>query len=114
MARRYSGSVVVEVTWSDNEDQYVGRVITPEGSSRQSVRAPAILEHAVDSPVAYDAAAHAMLSFSESDLAKSGIALDAHALFEPDGSGWTVCRKKDHSAKRVERGNALAERDTNV
>ncbi len=99
MAQRYSGQAIIAVAYSDKDSAYKCRVGTPEGSVSVTVNASPELARtkAADSPEAYDEIAHAALSFAEDELANSGISLAEYALFEPDGSGWTVTRTKDAS-----------------
>jgi hypothetical protein len=69
MTRRYSGEVTVYITWLDATEQYGAKVKPPgEPSVYIAVGAPRLLEHAVDSPPAYDAAAKAALAFAEDEV----------------------------------------------
>lgn len=66
MAFRYSGSLVVRCLWIDRTAHYEC-VISRKGRhvTTQHVNPSKHLTHAVDSPVAYDAAARAALAFAE-------------------------------------------------
>ncbi len=91
MAKRYCGRLVIQLSYRDKAQDYwctVSRAGERVGSV--DVGAPAHLAVAVDSPEAYDNAAHAALSFLDvqqpepADL--SGAAMD--------GTGWAITRKR--------------------
>lgn len=68
MATRYCGKVKIGCTYRDRENDY--RCTMSAGGKRigvEYVGAPRHLTHAVDSPKAYDDAAHAALSFASSE-----------------------------------------------
>ena len=91
MARRYSGSVTVDVTWVDADSQYRCRVRAPGGATTVHVGPPAVLERAVDSPEAYDVAAHAALSFvAEGSLEEPSV--NEHATGNVRCDGWHIGR----------------------
>lgn len=65
MAQRYSGQVRVSIVYVDAEAGYDARVSWPGGRERVKVGTPAaVATHAVDSPLAYDAAARAAIAFA--------------------------------------------------
>jgi hypothetical protein len=89
MARRYSGKVTVSILWDDHDNRYAARV-KADGSEQPifvTVGAPKILEHAVDSPEAYDAAAKAAIAFADDDVPGT----EEQAAFTE--SGYFVSRK---------------------
>lgn len=71
MARRYSGELVVNITYHD-DDTYKGSVKGPGGTYRfTDLRAPAMGHGsgvAYDSPKAYDRMAEAAISFATYDM----------------------------------------------
>lgn len=72
MARRYSGEVNINILWVDATQQYAAKVKAPdEPSMFIIVGAPKVLEHAVDSPAAYDNAAVTALAFAEDEVGGS-------------------------------------------
>jgi hypothetical protein len=64
--RRFSGNLKIELAYNDRSDQYRVRLcpIRDGGCETVLVRAPASKTTAVDSPSAYDRAAHAAISFA--------------------------------------------------
>lgn len=96
-ALRYSGDVRVRVTYFDPKSgdvfsdgtprhpngSYCCRIVTPGVRGlRVFVGAPAHLEHAVDSPEAFDCAARAALAFADEEL---GGDLASHCEFDDAG-----------------------------
>lgn len=81
MAKRYSGAVTIRIQWSDVLDEYEARVTMP-GTKGESirVRAPAVLERAVDSPDEYDSAARAALSFASEEFGQAAEYDECHAI----------------------------------
>ena len=68
MATRSCGKVNIACTYRDRQNDY--RCALSVGGQRRGVvfvGAPAHLRHAVDSPAAYDEAAHAAISFGLAD-----------------------------------------------
>lgn len=91
MATRYSGDVVVRIHWNDRTSQYDATVSAPgERPVRIHVGHSPASRLGVDSPEAYDSAAHAAISFADDE--ESGIG--ARAATRPDGSGWHISRTK--------------------
>lgn len=97
MPARYSGNVTVRLEYRDpkqGDDRQHGHyqcwVSWPGGRNIVFVEPPAHLTVAVDSPRAFDDAAHAAMSFTEHD----GSSQDGS--FEPDysDSGYVILRKK--------------------
>ncbi len=91
MATRYCGTAAIKVVWKDDLNAYVGRIFDPtktseERSYRFQVRAPAVLEEAVDTPSAYDKAAHAACAFAQQD--------DYDFFFDSDESGYKIFRNR--------------------
>ena len=68
MATRYSGNVVVRLAYSDRDGKYVGAVKWPGRRTNMIVGHPAHLTMSVDSPEAYDQAAHAAIAFVDNEL----------------------------------------------
>jgi hypothetical protein len=93
MARRYSGELDINLTYRDKDDQYRARVCrrSPSGGRPDCevvyVGTPKHLTKAVDSPAAYDDAAHAAISFASNDIQEG--AASNHA-----GSGWDIRRRR--------------------
>jgi hypothetical protein len=88
MAIRYSGALIVRVTWSDRLNLYNATVSWEGGSRRIQVGAPAYLRVPVDSPEAYDATAKAAISFADDECRECGIG----DMAEYDDSGVIVRR----------------------
>lgn len=103
-ANRYSGDLRIRVAYIDAKpgDVYSdGTLRDRNGKYRCHIRpignrfvhttvyvgAPAVLSHAVDSPEAFDSAAHAALSFALND----GWPVEAHAAWV-DNAGWHIGR----------------------
>ncbi len=91
MATRFCGTAAIKLTWDDELDAYVGRIFDPtkaseERSYRFKVRAPAYLTEAVDSPAAYDKAAHAACAFAQQD--------DYDFFFDSDEKGYKIFRNR--------------------
>ena len=92
MAKRYSGNLLINVTYDDRNDDYVtsiskdgrrvwnGRVGPAQAGFGAGV--------AYDSPKAYDAIASSALSFADDDI--TGISDNAES--KEDGSGWLIRR----------------------
>jgi hypothetical protein len=90
MAKRYSGELVIRLSYRDNTSDYhctVSRNGVHVGTVR--VGGPAILQIAVDCPEAYDDTAHAALSFLDHD----GAEIASYAA--TTDSGWHVGRSKE-------------------
>lgn len=87
MALRYSGAVTIRVTWND---RYYNASVSSNGRNLWfgTVGAPKSSKIAADSPEAYDAAAHAALSFANNES-------EAGELAWSDGRGWDITRKPD-------------------
>lgn len=98
MAKRYSGLATVTVNYDDRRSDYKATVtIGKRNVWSGRVSEPRSRTLAVDSPKAYDEAAHAALSFAVDDhpeLAGAGIEYD------DAGYGWHITRTK---AKRSAR-----------
>jgi hypothetical protein len=101
MAKRYSGTVTISIRYVDNESAYRCYLTSPLTFRRQgyavSIREPASLNVPVDSSEAYDAVAHAALSFLANDIEEwRGNHLNSHAEIlacaESSDSGWCVAR----------------------
>jgi len=102
MARRYCGQITIYLVCNDTD--YSVRVVGPGGAAHVQVGFPAVLTKAVDSPDAFDEAAHAALSFIQDDQERARRGAD---LDQPPGwtghldldqaattdSGWMVTRK---------------------
>jgi hypothetical protein len=106
---RYSGSLSIRITylepWGAGTPAPAGRSTRINGEYRCFIRsidknaqgvtihvgAPAVLSHAVDSPEAFDDAAHAALSLALAE----GWPVAECALTKADGSGWAITRKRD-------------------
>lgn len=91
MAKRYSGGLSISLTFVDSKNEYRTRVCPRQGRRGAGcetiwVGPPRTLRHAVDSPIAYDEAARAAISFSSDYLSQ---------LAQPDheGAGWDIRRK---------------------
>lgn len=67
MAKRYSGDVSMRLSYRDAHDDY--KVTLSSGGRRKVVYVlpPAILQHTVDSPKAYDDTARAAIAFAEDE-----------------------------------------------
>lgn len=94
---RYSGRLRIRVTYVDpkagdmHNGQYRCTVAVPGLKHyRVWVGAPAYLEHAVDSPEAFDGAAHAAISFADADDSSVG----ESASSTREGDGWHVGRSE--------------------
>lgn len=87
MAMRRSGQVKITCTLNRRSDSYRCRVKTPEAQKTVVVRAPASLRQAVDSPVAFDQAAHAALSFADDE------GFDVASYADMGSSGWKISRR---------------------
>ena len=89
-ATRFSGDIKIGIVYSESEAQYACQLSMPGVPSVfEVVGEPAILEHAVDSPEAFDSVAHAALSFSAADDLYMGD-VDGHAAYNCDG--WHIGR----------------------
>lgn len=89
MATRYCGSARVSLKFVDATNQY--RAVVSNRGERKTVYVgvPPASRLAVDSPEAFDQAAHAALSFAADEgLDPNGCEL------HPSGSGWLVRRAK--------------------
>ena len=69
MATRYSGNVRINLRYTDHDGQYHCNVVWTDGRKNVIVGHPAHLTMSVDSPEAYDRAAHAALSFVDNEPA---------------------------------------------
>lgn len=109
MAIRYSGSLKIAVSFDDRRNAYKASV-SRKGRSLWSgyVGAPASSRLAVDNPLAYDAAAHAALSFASSD----GVEVDQFADYDARGGGWAVSRSPVRSNPSPARRRPAAKRRT--
>ncbi len=91
MATRYSGELTIRLTYRDESGDYhctVSRAGVHVGSV--DVGSPALLQYAVDSPHAYDCAAHAALSF----LSDEGThPYDVASYAAVNAEGWLIGRK---------------------
>lgn len=87
MATRYSGKGTVRLLFNDSKNAY--RATVSDGSASMTIWLPlkGHQDKAVDSPAAYDEAAHAAISFATND------GLDENA-FNMSDSGWIIKRKK--------------------
>ena len=98
MAKRYSGSVTISIAYLDSSNEYRCYLSSPVTIARQGYRvrvgAPASLSCAVDSAEAYDAVAHAALSFlaDESEESVTDGMLGILRCAEPSESGWHIAR----------------------
>ena len=91
MAIRYSGDVRVRILYSDARSAYLANVSWPGGRTLIVVGEPSVLTHAVDSSVAYDAAARAAVVFAEDEQVRK----DGHSIpCAWDGSGPYVSRRE--------------------
>ena len=100
MAKRYSGDVVVSVTWSDSRDAYKATVSAHGEKWSGWVGAPRAMRIAVDSPQAYDDAAHAAISFACDEEPGFCDVAGTNA----DCSGWEILRAKRRANPRHGRG----------
>jgi hypothetical protein len=89
-AARFSGDIEISIVYNERERQYTCRLALPGESVFQVVAEPAILEHAVDSPEAFDSAAHAALSFADNERRR--VIVEHAALSE---CGWHIGRTKE-------------------
>jgi len=105
MATRYSGSVTVRVEWNDRTSQYDATVSIPgEGTRRVHIRRAPADRGAVDSPKAYDKAAHAALSFTDSRDFPVGDNADFL------DSGWAISRKPvRHGSYRSKKSGRMSD-----
>lgn len=88
--RRYSGDLKIELSFNDRTDEYRARICPVRGGGACEtvhVGAPKYLKHAVDSPQAYDSAAHAAISFARDELQE-------RADPNRQGSGWDIRRPR--------------------
>lgn len=91
MATRYSGDVKISIVWNDRADVYNATVSAPGFKPYHvQVGRPAAGRLAVDSPAAYDAAAHAALSFADEDADAFG----ERAQYNQAGTGWHIARSR--------------------
>ena len=92
MAVRYTGSLVIRVVWND---RYYNASVSRKGRSLWFgvVGAPKSSRIASDSPDAYDAAAHAALSFAHDEGAPVGNYGDW------TNHGWAISRKPPTRAR---------------
>lgn len=91
MAVRYSGDVKITLKYRERENDYRATLTWPSGRGgyhRHTVHVgvPAHITKAVDSPDAYDEAAHAALSFANDEWSLIG---ELSAMAE---DGWLVSR----------------------
>jgi len=100
MAKRYSGELVIRVTFHDYCNQY-RCTVSLKGKRMGAiwVGLPGVLTQSVDCPAAYDDTARAVLAFIDDDTATAkrgamidsrGCGLASHAAFTD--SGWHVGR----------------------
>lgn len=106
MVKRYCGSLTITIKYRDPLPGFKGPLsngdyvctIRRDGCAstfdRQFVLAPAHLDYAVDSPIAYDRAAHAALSFAYEGDTPARAHFDEAADFS--GCGWVIRRTKTH------------------
>ena len=112
---RYSGEIRIRVTYLDGSLTTAPRYrcfLRGPGDLTATiiVNAPAYLSHAVDSPEAFDDAAHAALSFAEND--DRDWSVHAHAAFKADGTGWHVGRTPSAAWPKVENKTQSANVET--
>jgi hypothetical protein len=103
MATRYCGALRISVTWSDAAGEYKATVHTSDGRWQGGVRAPAVLQAAVDSPEAYDGAAHAAVTFAVEESHCAHLVEDA--AVNVDGSGWLIERPAAYRARVAAQGD---------
>lgn len=103
---RYSGEIRIRVTYLEahrgggNNGAYRCYLRGPGGmATTVIVGAPAYLSHAVDSPEAFDEAAHASIGFADDSDEEKEERLSCYhwaniAAHKADGSGWHVGRSE--------------------
>lgn len=109
MAKRYSGRLVVTVTY-DDRGHYAytissgGKTLVPRDTIPASPRAGYATGIASDSPLAYDGVARSAISYAVDEHPD----LDLHELadVDPTGAGWLISRK----APRAKRNSRPARR----
>jgi hypothetical protein len=99
MAKRYSGTVTINIKYIDASSQYRCYIDTPITIARNGcvvyVRPPAYLDHAVDSAIAYDNAARAAIALTEPCRdGKPCAARDVQECCDYDDSGVVICRSE--------------------
>jgi hypothetical protein len=87
-AKRYCGGLTLRLTYRDRENDYRCFIAAPGAWTTIYVGSPAVLRHAVDSPEAFDDAAHAALSFAADEGREFVERLAAYT-----DSGWDIRRK---------------------
>ena len=107
-ALRYSGQIRIRITylepWGAGTPAPAGRSTRVNGEYRCFLQAngarvtihvdtPAYLLCAVDSPEAFDGAAHAAIAFAEDEYPDHG--WGEWAKTKEDGTGWAIVRKPD-------------------
>jgi hypothetical protein len=104
--RRYSGRLTIRIDFDDRDDCYRGSVCADGKRQGFAVRAPAFTEIARDAPAAYDAAAHAAISFAVADLGWDPDATDwITPAAETGEKGWIVRRTKQKRRLRCPAGH---------
>ena len=80
MARRYSGDLVITITWDDVRNRYIGKVNVMNQRKVQTFQVTTPVNwKTIDSPETYDEAARTLLAFA----AKAGWPVNEYAEFEP-------------------------------
>lgn len=93
---RYSGDLTITLTYRERSSDYRATISYKGVRHVVYVGEPRYLQHAVDSPEAFDETAHAAISFASEEDNEIG----ERAASNRDGSGWHIGRSKKRAWPR--------------
>lgn len=88
----WAGETFSDGTFRNRNGSYRCFLTAPGGSTTIHVGAPASLSHAVDSPEAFDAAAHAAIREADNEGGENDTRWGEIAAYDLEGSGWHIGR----------------------